>query len=182
MFNKCENRNLRNYYLDFPPNSYFPPFGYTLHWFPSSPRKYTCSLAETIILHMCYSIIKASFLNRKEVLILNPSPTRFATHFLRIMPTLRLKNSLRGTVHLQEFIALKLRKEEGNVAIIKEHKSFHQRQILIKMAKPLLILLRMVNSNQPQIDKIRLMVIMVDYHIRMSMLDLKDEDYFNPVT
>ena len=113
---------------------------------------------------------------------MNPSPTRFATHFLRIMPTLRLKNSLRGTVHLQEFIALKLRKEEGNVAIIKEHKSFHQRQILIKMAKPLLILLRMVNSNQPQIDKIRLMVIMVDYHIRMSMLDLKDEDYFNPVT
>ena len=46
----------------------------------------------------------------KEVLLLSPSPTRFETHFLQMMFTLRLKNALRGTVHLQEFIALKLRK------------------------------------------------------------------------
>ena len=45
-----------------------------------------------------------------EVLVLNPSPTRFATHFLRIMLTLLLKNVLRGTVHLQEFIVLRLSK------------------------------------------------------------------------
>ena len=56
---------------------------------------------------------------RKEVLLLNPSSTRFATHFLRMMRTLRLNNALRGTVHLQEFIDLKLSNEEGTVAMIK---------------------------------------------------------------
>ena len=51
------------------------------------------------------------------MLLLNTSPTRFAIHFLRMMHTLRLKNALRGTVHLQKFIALKLRKKERTVAI-----------------------------------------------------------------
>ena len=46
----------------------------------------------------------------KEVLLLNQSPTRFSTHFLIMVHTLRLKNALRETVHLQEFIELKLRK------------------------------------------------------------------------
>ena len=50
------------------------------------------------------------FFEVKEVLLLNPSPTRFATHFLQMMRTPRLKNSLRVTVHLQDFISLKLRK------------------------------------------------------------------------
>ena len=54
----------------------------------------------------------------KEVLILNPSPTRFVTHFLPIMRTLRLKYALRGTLHLEDFIELKLRKEEVTVAMI----------------------------------------------------------------
>ena len=46
------------------------------------------------------------------------------------------------------------------------------------MAKPLLILLRMVYSNQPHMDKLRFMVLMVDDQIRMSMHDLNDEEYF----
>ena len=40
----------------------------------------------------------------------------------------------------------------------------------------------MADSNQPHTDKLRFMVNMVDYHIRMSMSDLNDEDYFPPVT
>ena len=44
----------------------------------------------------------------KGVLLFNTSPTRFAIHFLRMMCTLYLKYSLRGTVNLQEFIALEL--------------------------------------------------------------------------
>ena len=54
----------------------------------------------------------------KEVLLLNLSPTRFATHFLRMMRTLCLKVAPRVTMHLQEFIALKLSKGEGNFAMI----------------------------------------------------------------
>ena len=50
------------------------------------------------------------------------------------------------------------------------------------MAKPLLILLRMSDSNQPHTYKLRFMVLMVDYHIKMYMPDLNDEDYFPPVT
>ena len=80
-------------------------------------------------------------------------------------------------MHLQEFIALKLRKEEGTVAMIKDDQSFHQRHIFIKMAKPLLILLRMADSNQPHMDKLRFMVLMVDDHIRMSLPDINDKDY-----
>ena len=53
----------------------------------------------------------------KEVLLLNLITTRFATHFLLMMRNLRLKNALRGNVPLQEFIAFKLRKEEGTVEI-----------------------------------------------------------------
>ena len=50
------------------------------------------------------------------------------------------------------------------------------------MAKPLLILLRMADSNQPHMDKLRFMVLMFDDHIRMYMYELNDEDYFPPVT
>ena len=46
----------------------------------------------------------------KEVIILNPSPTRFANNFLRMMRTLCLKDTLMGTVKLKVFIALKLSK------------------------------------------------------------------------
>ena len=122
------------------------------------------------------------FFEVKEVLLLNPSPTRFVTHFLRMMRTLCLKNALSGTVHLQEFISLELRKDEGTVTTIKEDQSFHQSHIFIKMAKPILILLRVADSNQPHTDKLRLMVLMVDYNIRISITELNDEEYFSPVT
>ena len=111
------------------------------------------------------------------MLLLNPSPTRFTTHFLRMMRTLRIKNSLRGTLDLQEFIALKLRKEEGTVSMIKYNQSVHQRNILIKRAKPPLIFLGMDDLNQPHMDKLRFMVLMVDNPIIMSMYKLNDEDY-----
>ena len=116
------------------------------------------------------------------MMLLNPSPTRFATHFLQIMRTLYLKYEIRGTVQLQEFIALKLRKEEGTFEIIKDNQSVNKRHILIKMIKPLLILLSISDSNHPYMDKIQLMVLMVDDHIRMSMPDLNDKYYPPPVT
>ena len=86
-----------------------------------------------------------------------------------MMRTLRPKNALRATVHLQEFIGLKLRKEEGTSAMIKDDQYFHQMHIFIKKAKPLLILLRMSDSNQTHMDKLLFMVLMVDDHIMMSM-------------
>ena len=118
----------------------------------------------------------------KKVLILNPIPTSFATHFLRMMRTLRLKNTLRGTVNFQEFIELKLSKEEVTVSMIKGDQYFHQRKIFINMAKPLLILLRMADSNHPHRDKPRFMVLMVDDHISMSMSEINYEYYLPPVT
>ena len=50
------------------------------------------------------------------------------------------------------------------------------------MAKPLLNILRMADSNQSHMEKLRFMVPMVDYIIRKSMSDLNYEDYFFPVT
>ena len=76
---------------------------------------------------------------------------------------------------------MKLRKEEGTVAMIKYDKYFHQRHIFIKMANSLLILMRMADSNLPHIDKLWFMVLMVDDNIRMSMPELNDEYYFIPV-
>ena len=55
------------------------------------------------------------------MLILNTIPTRFVTHFLRMMRTLCLNNALRRTMKLQEFIELKLSKEEVTVAIIQDN-------------------------------------------------------------
>ena len=115
------------------------------------------------------------------MLILNPSTTRFATHFPRMMRTLRLKNSLRGTVHLQEFIALNLSNEEVTFAMIKDDQYFHQSHIFIKMEIPLLIIMRMSDSNQTHMENIRFMVLMVDNNIRMSMPELNDE-YYPPST
>ena len=115
------------------------------------------------------------------MLILNPSPTRFATHFLRMMRTIRLKNSLRGTVHWQEFIVLKLIKEEGTVTMINYDQYFHQMLIFIKMAKTILILLRVAESNQPHMDKLRFMVCTIGDHISMSMSEINDEDYPPPL-
>ena len=85
-------------------------------------------------------------------------------------------------MHLQEFIEMKLRKEEGTIEMIKDDQSFRQRHIFIKMAKPLPILLRMADSNQPHMDKLRFMVLMVDDHISISMSDINDEYNFPPVT
>ena len=53
--------------------------------------------------------------------------------------------------------------------MIKGNQSFNQRNIFIKMAKPLLILLRMADSNHPHMDKLWFMVLMVDYHTRTYM-------------
>ena len=66
--------------------------------------------------------------------------------------------------------------------MIKDYQSFHQRHIYIKTEKPFLILLRMDDSKQPHMDKIRFMVLMVDDDIRMSMSDLNNEEYLPPVT
>ena len=84
-------------------------------------------------------------------------------------------------MHLQEFIALKLSKEEGNAEMITYYQSFHQRHIFIKMAKPLLMLLSMADSNQPHMYKLRFMILIVYDHIRMYMLELNDEDFVPPV-
>ena len=78
-------------------------------------------------------------------------------------------------MHLQDFIALKFRKEKGTVLMIKGDQPFHQRKLFIKMVKPLLILLMMADSNQPHMDKLRFMVLMVDDHIRISMSEINDE-------
>ena len=51
-----------------------------------------------------------------------------------------------------------------------------------KMSNPILILLRMADSNQTHMDKIRFMVLMVDDHIKMSMPGINDEYYLLPVT
>ena len=85
-------------------------------------------------------------------------------------------------MHLQKFISLRFRKEEGTVTIIKDNQYFHQRHIYIKMAKHILILLRMADSNHPHMYKLSFMVLMVDDHIRMSISDLNGEYYFPPVT
>ena len=98
-----------------------------------------------------------------------------------MMRNLHLKYGQRGTVHLQEFIALKLMKEEVTVAMIKDDQSFHLSHIFIKMSRPLLILLRMADSNQPHMKNLLFMFLMVDYHIRMSMPELNDEDCFPPI-
>ena len=66
--------------------------------------------------------------------------------------------------------------------MIKGDQSFHQRNIFIKTAKPILILLMMSESNHRHMDKPRFMVLMVDDYIKMSMPELNDEDYFPPVT
>ena len=85
-------------------------------------------------------------------------------------------------MHLQEFIVFKLRKEEESVEMIKYDQYFHQRQIFIKMAKHLLIILRMDESNQTHMDKLRSVVLIVDDHIRISVPDINEEDYLPPVT
>ena len=66
--------------------------------------------------------------------------------------------------------------------MIKYDKYFHQRHIFIKMENPLLIILRMDDSNQPHMDKLRFMVLMVNDHIIMYTPEINDEDYLPPVT
>ena len=66
--------------------------------------------------------------------------------------------------------------------MIKDDQYFNQSHILIKMAKPILILLTMAYCNRPHMEKLRFMVLMVDDNIRMSLTEIKDEDYLPPVT
>ena len=77
---------------------------------------------------------------------------------------------------------MRLRKEERTVAMIKVDQYFHKSHIFIKMEKPLLIILRMADSNQPHMEKLLFMILMVDDNIRMSMSDLNNPEYLPPVT
>ena len=58
--------------------------------------------------------------------------------------------------------------------MIKDDQYFHQMHISIKLAKLILISLRMANSNQPHMDKLRFMFLVVDDHIRISMPGIND--------
>ena len=49
------------------------------------------------------------------------------------------------------------------------------------MANTILIILRMADWNQPHMDKLYLMVLMIDDHIRMPKTNLNDEYYFTPL-
>ena len=86
-----------------------------------------------------------------------------------MMHTLCLKDALKVTVHMQKFIESKVGKGEETVAMIKDNQSLYETYIFIKMTKPFVILLRMAKSNQPRMDKLQFMVLIVDHHIRMSM-------------
>ena len=66
--------------------------------------------------------------------------------------------------------------------MIKDYQSFNKSHIPIKMENPLLIILRMADSNHPHMEKLGFMVLMVDDHIRMSMSELNNKDYLPPVT
>ena len=66
--------------------------------------------------------------------------------------------------------------------MIKYDQQFYQWNILIKTAKPLLILLSMADSNQPHMDKLWFILIVFDDHIMMSMPELNNEGYFITVT
>ena len=66
--------------------------------------------------------------------------------------------------------------------MIKYDQSFHQSNIFIKMVKPLLVIIRIAGSNQPHMDKIWFVVLVVYDRIRMYMIELNDEDYSPPVT
>ena len=48
------------------PSFLLTPFFSTLHWLPSPPSQYTCSLVETIILHMRSSRIRPGFLRERK--------------------------------------------------------------------------------------------------------------------
>ena len=50
------------------------------------------------------------------------------------------------------------------------------------MARPLLILLSMADSKHHHLDKLRFMVLMVDYYVIMCTSEIKNEEYFLPVT
>ena len=65
--------------------------------------------------------------------------------------------------------------------MIKDHQYFYQRKIFIKMAKPLLIILNMADSNQPQLYKLQFILLVVGDHIKMSMTEPHDEYYLLPV-
>ena len=49
------------------------------------------------------------------------------------------------------------------------------------MAKPVLIFLKMDDSNHPHMYKLRFMVLMADDNIRISVSWLNDVDYLPPV-
>ena len=65
--------------------------------------------------------------------------------------------------------------------MIKDDQLFHQRQIFIKIAKPILIIPIMADLNRPQMDNFQFMVLMFDDNIIMSMPDLNNGYYSPPV-
>ena len=66
--------------------------------------------------------------------------------------------------------------------MIKDYKYFCQSYILIKVTKPLLILLRMIDSMHPRMDRLQFMLLMADYHIMIYMPKLNNKNYFPSVT
>ena len=66
--------------------------------------------------------------------------------------------------------------------MIKDDQYFHQRHIFIEVENTLLIILSMVDSNQPHMDNLRFMVLIIDDNISMSMPEINNEDHLTTLT
>ena len=117
------------------------------------------------------------FFNR-EVTLLNPSKCRYASFFIRMMRTLRCKEPLQATVYSVKYIRLKMKQVQPVEVMIKSDKSFHQRSIILTAAYPILMIIRLGDSNGKHMDKLWYYVMKAEEHLLKMKEYLNDEEMF----
>ena len=118
------------------------------------------------------------FFYGKELPLLNPAATRFASFFIRMMRILHGKAPLRGTVHSAKYQALGKTEFEPVNAMINSDPTFDQRSIVLKASLPVLWIVCLADSYAPHMDKLWYYVKMTDDHLINMAKHLNDANYF----
>ena len=120
-----------------------------------------------------------AFNEGKKIGLLRGAGTRFATWFYAMHRALRMKPSLKATIHNPSFASLsKYDRVAACIQDIEDEVFWKAIYCLLRAVFPALKALRYCNSNIPAMDKIYFLVKRADEALQLSQILLDDQDLF----
>ena len=117
--------------------------------------------------------------NKSRVGLLRGAGTRFGTWFYAMIRLLRLKSSLKATIHDAKFVALSLNEAARQAVFDIENEAFWKAiYFVLRSVFPALRLLRFCDANRPAMDKMKHLAHRTTLALNKSVPFLNDEEVF----